>query len=158
MGSKLSSKNNTMYDIKKNVKGLISHPPLLAKILMLNFFWGKFGEHLNKPKTVTITSPAQFFTLVNNNMIKITTTHICTEDVLELVYTHVQYEEPQNGKTNIFLAPFTTCLARLKLYESLEILGERALYFDTDSVIHRWKPSEADIRHSVTFWGTRQMS
>ena len=61
------------------------------------------------------------------------------------MYTHVQDEEPQNGKTNIFVAAFTTCLARLKLYESFEVLGERALYFDTDSVIYCWKPGETDI-------------
>ena len=78
-------------------------------------------------------------------MINISTIRICTEDVLEVVYAHIQDEEPQNGETNIFVAAFTSCLARLKLYESLEILGERALYFDTDSMIYHWKPGEADI-------------
>ena len=78
-------------------------------------------------------------------MINISTIRICTEDVLEVVYTHLHDERPQNGKTNIFVAAFTTCLARLKLYESLEFLGERALYFDTDSVIYRGKPGEAEI-------------
>ena len=37
---------------------------------------------------------------------------------------------------NIFVAPFTTCWARLPLYEALELLGERVLYYDTDSVIY----------------------
>ena len=137
----------------KEREGIALSPALIGKNpgrkttakLMLNSFWGKFGEHLNKPKTVTITSPAELFTVVNNNMININTICICTEDVLEVVYAHIQDEEPQNGKTNIFVAAFTTCLARLKLYESLEILGERVLYFDTESVIYRWKPGEADI-------------
>ena len=31
---------------------------------------------------------------------------------------------------NIFIARFTTCWARLHLYEALELLGERFLYFD----------------------------
>lgn len=86
--------------------------------MLLNSFWRKFDERLNKPKTVTMTSPVESFTLVNNNIIDITTIRICTEDVLEVVYTHVQDEEPQNGKTNIFVAAFTTCLARLKVHES----------------------------------------
>ena len=137
----------------KEREGIALSPALIGKNpgrkatakLMLNSFWGKFGVRLNKPRTVTIASSAELFTLVNNNMINISTIRICTEDVLEVVYTHVQDEEPQNGKTNIFVAAFTTCLARLKLYESLEILGERALYFDTDSVIYRCKPGEADI-------------
>ena len=102
---------------------------------MLNSFWGKFGERLNKPKAVAITSPAELFTLVNNNPHDITTMYICTENELEVVYTHLQDEESQNGKTNIFVAASTTWLDRLKLYKSSEILGEWVPYFDVDSVI-----------------------
>lgn len=35
------------------------------------------------------------------------------------------------------LACFTTAHARLHLYETLEQLGERVLYFDTDSIIYQ---------------------
>jgi len=35
---------------------------------------------------------------------------------------------------NIFVACFTTCWARLRLYATLEQLQERVLYYDTDSV------------------------
>ena len=34
------------------------------------------------------------------------------------------------------MAAFTTCWARLRLYEALELLGERVLYYDTDSVLY----------------------
>ena len=34
------------------------------------------------------------------------------------------------GKTNIFIASFTTALARLNLYEELDKLGEQVLYYD----------------------------
>lgn len=50
-----------------------------------------------------------------------------------------------NGKRNIFIAAFTTCYARLKLYESLEKLKEQLLYFDTDSVIYSCKPGQPTI-------------
>ena len=36
---------------------------------------------------------------------------------------------------NIFAACFTTCHARLKLYQTLDFLQKRILYFDTDSII-----------------------
>ena len=49
------------------------------------------------------------------------------------------------GKTNIFIACFTTALARLKLYAELEKLGEQVLYYDADSVIYRWKQGEPFI-------------
>ena len=37
---------------------------------------------------------------------------------------------------NVFVASFTTSRARERLYEALQLLGERVLYFDTDSVIY----------------------
>ena len=45
---------------------------------------------------------------------------------------------------NIFVACFTTCWARLRLYEALELLNERVLYFDTDSVIFVQSPGEVE--------------
>ena len=46
---------------------------------------------------------------------------------------------------NIFIACFTTSYARLKLYDALDTLKERVLYFDTDSVIYTKKPAESSI-------------
>ena len=40
-----------------------------------------------------------------------------------------------NGKVNIFVAAFTTCLARLKLYKELDKAGEQVIYYNTDSVV-----------------------
>jgi len=39
------------------------------------------------------------------------------------------------GNTNVVLAAYTRAEARLRLYSYIEPLGERVLYFDTDSVI-----------------------
>lgn len=50
-----------------------------------------------------------------------------------------------NFKTNVFIAAFTTSLARLKLYEALYFLGDRALYYDTDSVIYKTKPGQEKL-------------
>ena len=49
------------------------------------------------------------------------------------------------SNSNIFLACFTTSYARLKLYNALDILKERVLYMDTDSVIYTQKPTESSI-------------
>ncbi|GFU38971.1 uncharacterized protein NPIL_10371 [Nephila pilipes] len=43
----------------------------------------------------------------------------------------------QDSSTNIFIAAFTTCHARLKLYSEIEKLNESVLYFDTDSIIYK---------------------
>ena len=48
-------------------------------------------------------------------------------------------------KTIVFIVAFTTSQARLKLYGALETLKERVLYYNTDSVIYRWKPGQVDL-------------
>ena len=113
--------------------------------LMLNSFWGKFGQRPNKPKTVTITSPSQLFPLLFNNHKKLTTLRICNEDVLEAVYTELDENVVPSNKTNVFIPTFTTAWARLRLYEALDVLQKQVLYYDTDSVIYRWKPGQPSI-------------
>ena len=56
--------------------------------------------------------------------------------MVELHYQHQEEDIPVSPNLNIFVACFTTCWARLRLYEALEKLGERVLYYDTDSVIY----------------------
>ena len=46
-------------------------------------------------------------------------------------------------KTNEVIASFTTCWARLKLYDVVDFLGERVLYMDTDSVIFKAKEGDS---------------
>ena len=65
--------------------------------------------------------------------------------MLEAVYTSVHDNAVKGTKTNIFVAAFTTSYARLKLYESLEILQHQVLYYDTDSVIYKWAPGQPSI-------------
>ena len=38
--------------------------------------------------------------------------------------------------TNVYITCFTTSHARLMLYNKLDYLNEKVLYFDTDSIIH----------------------
>ena len=51
-------------------------------------------------------------------------------------------DEPVSPNLNIFIACFTTCWARLRLYAALDILQERVQYTDTDSVIFSSLPHE----------------
>ena len=58
---------------------------------------------------------------------------------MELVVTKNEDEYQRSFKQNVFIAAFTTSLARLKLYDALDFLGDRVLYYDTDSVIYKTK-------------------
>jgi len=108
-------------------------------------FWGKFGERMNKPVTVTIQQPRELFALLNDTTRVISALRICTDEVMEAVYTSIDANANKGSKTNIFIAAFTTCHARLKLYESLDALKDQVLYYDTDSVIYKWAPGLVDI-------------
>ena len=65
--------------------------------------------------------------------------------MLNSFWGNLKDNQPDNGRVNIFIAAFTTCHARLKLYSYLEELQQRVLYFDTDSVIYTVKPGQPDI-------------
>ena len=43
---------------------------------------------------------------------------------------------------NIFVASFTTSWARLHLNKALQLLGERVLYYNTDSIIYLEEPGQ----------------
>ena len=90
--------------------------------LMLNSFWGKFGENLHKPTTQSVYTAAGLFDIISNELLDIRQIRICNEESLEIVYQNLKENEPDNGRVNIFVAAFTTCHARLKLYEHLEKL------------------------------------
>ena len=113
--------------------------------LMLNSFWGKFGENLDKSSVEAVTAPAGLFSLINDNTHTVQNIRICNADLLEVVIKEDSDNIMDNGKRNIFIAAFTTCHARLKLYSYLEQLGEQVLYFDTDSVIYKRKPGQVAI-------------
>ncbi|CAH3124157.1 unnamed protein product [Pocillopora meandrina] len=96
-------------------------------------------------KTKQITEPHELIDHLNDTTIEISDVRILSADVIELAYKKIEEDAVKGSKTNIFIAAFTTCQARLKLYESLEALGDRVLYYDTDSVIYTWKPGQTEI-------------
>ena len=64
---------------------------------------------------------------------------------METVTVSTEEEVLHSTKTNIFIAAFTTCYARLKLYSYLDTLKQQVLYYDTDSVIYKWAPGLPEI-------------
>lgn len=59
-----------------------------------------------------------------------------TEDICALQWRQDEGFLSQDSTTNIFLAAFTTCHARMKLYAEIDKLDKAVLYFDTDSIIY----------------------
>ena len=115
----------------------------LAK-LMLNSFWGKFGQRLNLTKVAMIKDPKQLFDLLTNDKFEVSDILPINEEVLEVHYKEQDEFVEASGRTNVVIAAFTTAHARLKLYSVLEQLEKRVLYFDTDSIIYVSREGEFD--------------
>ena len=113
--------------------------------LMLNSFWGKFGERTNKSKVLQLKQPHELFNILTDSANHVQTLRICTDDILEVVYKQTDANDMPNAKTNIFIACLTTCHARLKLYSYLHRLQKQVLYYDTDSVIYAQKEGQPQI-------------
>ena len=64
---------------------------------------------------------------------------------MELVVTKNEDEYQRSFKQNVFIAAFTTSFARLKLYDAIDSLGDRVLYYDTDSVIYKTKRGQEKL-------------
>ncbi len=111
----------------------------LAK-LMLNSFWGKFGQGSNKCKVESITNPTRFYQLLRDDSYHIHSMRVVNDEMIEMVYNYQPECDPVQININIFIACFTTCWARLKLYDGIKHLEQdQVLYFDTDSVIYVWR-------------------
>ena len=110
--------------------------------LMLNSFWGKFGERTNKSKVLQVKHPHELFNVLTDSANHVQSLRLCTDELMEVVYKQTPDNDLPSAKTNIFIACFTTCWARLKLYSYLDRLKEQVLYYDTDSVIYCWRPGQ----------------
>lgn len=111
----------------------------LAK-LMLNSFWGKFGQRENQNKTLVTRDPKELFNLLVSPGDQVNKIKEINEEVVVVNWQHLEEVGECLRTINVVLAAFTTSQARLKLYEHLEKLDRQVCYYDTDSVIYFHKP------------------
>ena len=83
--------------------------------LLLNSFWGKFGQTENKYQYKIITDTTEWFKMISDDAFII--------------------QRETASKTNICIASMTTCYARLKLYRVMVTCGDSLCYTDTDSLM-----------------------
>ena len=115
--------------------------------MIVNVLWGKFTERDNLKQTKFLTSTSELPVLYDfrNSAIDVKDLIVHNEHILELNYCMNKGFIDQNVNTNIIIASFTTALAQLKLYSVLEILGDRDLYCDTDSVVFKSDPTYSSL-------------
>ena len=88
------------------------------------------------PKTETVTDPQRLVEMLTNSEVEVIA-YLPVNDYTLYVFWRYNEEAAETLPVmNIVVATYTTAQARLKLYSYLEHLGERALYYDTDSIIY----------------------
>ena len=90
--AKLMLKRNPIHVLFSCCHSTPSHP-----FFCYCSFWDKFGERNNKPTTVTVKDPAHLFSLLSDAALNVSTLRLCTDDILEAVYTSV-YDNAVKGQ------------------------------------------------------------
>ncbi|XP_055351662.1 uncharacterized protein LOC129597973 [Paramacrobiotus metropolitanus] len=115
----------------------------LAK-LCLNSFWGRLGMQDNKLNTMYISEPEKFYDMLLSGKHHVHSWDLFTDDIVQITYTTENGFVDRNPHTNVILAAFTTCWARLHLLKFMEMVEGRLLYFDTDSIFFVTRAGLAD--------------
>ena len=114
------------------------------KFYLFYMFIGTFAQRSNLTKTKMVTEPKEFFDFLYSSEFEVSDARLVNDKTVEVHYSNVGEFAEQNNKVNIVIAAFTTAYARLKLYDLLDLLQERVLYYDTDSVIYVHEPGKPE--------------
>ena len=132
-----------------NINPCYPRPPVQFRnggwdIYIFCIFIGKFAQRSNLIKTKMVTEPKEFFDFLYSPEFEVSDARLVNDETVEIHYRNVGEFAEQNDKVNVIIAAFTTAYARLKLYDLLDLLQERVLYYDTDSVIYVHEPGKPD--------------
>ena len=104
--------------------------------LCLNSLWGKFVQRSNMSQTKYITEVSEFYEILLNDKLDNINFQFINDDMVQMTYNFKDQFVDNSKNTNVYIACFTTSHARLMLYNKLDYLNEKVLYFDTDSIIY----------------------
>ena len=100
--------------------------------LCLNSLWGKFGQRSNMSQTKYVTEVSEFYEILLDDKLGNKNFQFINDDMVQMTYNFKDQFVDNSNNTNIYIACFTTSHARLMLYDKLDYLNEKVLYFDTD--------------------------
>ena len=95
-------------------------------------------------KTKRVTQPKELYAYLDSDQYIVKDVQLVNDEMVEIQYLEKEGFVEENDKVNIVIAAFTTAYARLKLYDLLDLLQERVLYYDTDSVVYVHEPGKPD--------------
>jgi G:T-mismatch repair DNA endonuclease (very short patch repair protein) len=136
----LSVREHEGIELAKEKIALNAPRRQMSKIL-LNSFWGKFGQKEERTEVEFVKSLERLNELVfSDNLYEVRHASPTSESEVYVVFKKL-HARP-NPKSNIFIAAITTAHARLHLYQFIERLDDRVVYTDTDSVVFTHQPGQ----------------
>ncbi|KAK3916407.1 putative DNA polymerase [Frankliniella fusca] len=146
------AKEDYMADVLK-YDGIIIDPtkvtknPALRQLskLMLNSFWGKFGEKTLRPKTEFVYNYGELMQMIIDPRKIVQNLLPLSDACLQVTWKPVPDSEESLPTSSLLHAALTTCHGRVQLYRYLDLVGDRAVYCDTDSVAYISRPGEPDL-------------
>ena len=82
------------------------------------------------------TDVSEFYEILLDDKLGNKNFQFINDDMVQMTYNFKDQFVDNSNNTNIYIACFTTSHARLMLYDKLDYLNEKVLYFDTDSIIY----------------------
>ena len=110
--------------------------------LALNSLWGKLCQRSNLTQSIFTADHNEVITHFNT---KVISDFIDFDGMMNLTFSNKEEDDVPTSRSNVGVAAFTTSHARMKLYSGLEIVGDRAVYCDTDSVVYVSNGVDPDI-------------
>jgi hypothetical protein len=101
----------------------------------LNSLWGYFALNSDKAQFKIVTNRAELENMLNDDQYVIHDIDTKDENFAQVVYSVNENFLTGSLYSNVIIASFVTAQGRLKLFEEVNRLGRRVLYFDTDSII-----------------------
>ena len=87
-------------------------------------------------QTKYVTEVSEFYEILLDDKLDNTNFQFINDDMVQMTYNFKDQFVDNSKNTNIYITCFTTSHARLMLYNKLDYLREKVLYFDTDSIIY----------------------
>lgn len=116
----------------------VSNPPIrqISKLL-INSLWGRFGLRRNMPTHKFVTSSNEIFDILEDGENEITNLLPLHKDMVLVAFKKTTPAFMDiNNDANIYIAAMTTAYARIELYKKMNLLKERVVYCDTDSIVY----------------------
>ena len=137
------TKKNFVTKVKKNlnidihINNITPNAGLrsIAK-MCLSSLWGKLGQRTNMTQTKYITEPSKLYEILLDDKLDNVNYQFVNDEMVQMNYNLKDQFVDNSKNTNIFLTCFTTSHARLMLYEKLDKLKDKVIYYDTDSIIY----------------------